>query len=231
MATQWNNTLASDNTKLGFGLSIIPVSSSKIPFCQWKQYQFKTAPVENWYNHYQNQATVGIIAGWVSQNIECIDIDIKNDPLATIYEEYKSLIPEDLFLRLIIQTTPNHGYHFIYRCPDAVIDNNQKLALHSNQQVIIKSIGDGYFCTNKLNNQILQGQFDLSNPSEIIIPIITPTDREFLLETAKSLTRYFPKPTANLSDDNSTSMNANRFIDNGLFNENYINNCFKQIIL
>lgn len=225
MATQWNNTLVSDNTKLGFHLSIIPVSSNKSPITSWKQYQFKTAPVENWYNHYQNQATVGIIAGWVSQNIECIDIDVKNDPLATIYEEYKSLIPEDLFLRLIIQTTPNLGYHLIYRCPDAVIGGNQKLALHTNGEVIIETRGEGgYFCTNKLNNQILQGQFDLSNPSDIIIPVITPTEREFLLETARSLTRYLPKPTANQSDDNSISMNAKRFIDNDHYQKNYINN-------
>ena len=218
-----------DNTKLGFGLSIIPVNSNKIPTAQWKQFQFKTAPVENWYNHYQNQATVGIIAGWVSMNIECIDIDIKNDPLATIYEEYCRLIPKELLDRLIIQTTPNHGYHFISRCPDAVISGNQKLALHTNGEVILETRGEGgYFCTNKLNNQILQGQFDLSNPSDIIIPVITPTEREFLLETARSLTRYLPTPTANQSDDNAISMNAKRFIDNDHYQKNYINNCINR---
>jgi len=205
-----------DNTKLGFGLSIIPVSLNKIPFCQWKQYQFKTAPVENWYNHYQNQATVGIIAGWVSQNIECIDVDLKNDPLKTIYDEYCRLIPKELLDRLIIQTTPNHGYHLIYRCPDVVIGGNQKLALHSNGEVIIETRGEGgYFCTNLVNNTVLQGQFNLSNPSEIVIPVITPSEREFLLETARSLTRFFPMAKALSADDNTEgniSRNAKGFV-------------------
>ena len=209
-----NNQLQEANKLLqGFNLSIIPVSSNKTPFASWKQYQISAAPIENWFKHYQNQATVGIIAGRVSQNIECIDIDVKNDPQKSIYEEYCRLIPIELLDRLIIQSTPNFGYHLIYRCPDAVIESNQKLALHTNKEVIIETRGEGgYFCTNRLNNQVLQGKFDLSNPSEIIIPIITPKEREFLLETARSLTRYFPNVKVSSATDNSnTSKNVKSF--------------------
>ena len=206
-----NNQLnVADKLLQGFNLSIIPVGSTKTPFAPWKQYQTSTAPFENWYKHYQNQFTVGIIAGKVSGNLECIDIDVKNDPLKTIYEEYCGLIPKDLLNRLIIQSTPNFGYHFIYKCPDVVIESNQKLALHSNGEVIIETRGEGgYFCTNRLNNQILQGQFDLSKPSEIVIPVITPEEREFLLEVARSLTRFFPMVKSTSSTDNTKGSSKN----------------------
>ena len=208
-----NQLIVADNKKQGFDLSIIPVSSNKTPFGPWKHYQTLIAPIEKWVGHYQNQGTVGIITGRVSQNAECLDIDVKNDPLKTIYEDYCHLIPKDLLDRLIIQTTPNHGYHFIYRCPDTMIEGNQKLALHSNREVIIETRGEaGYFCTNQVNNKVIQGQFDLLNPSEIIIPVITPEEREFLLESARSLTRFFPMVKDSSSNDNSgNSKNVKSF--------------------
>src|SRR5674476_26144 len=67
-----------------FDLSIIPVSTNKIPFDPWAEYQTKIAPISYWHSHYVNQGTIGIITGQISGNLECIDIDIKNDPLKTI---------------------------------------------------------------------------------------------------------------------------------------------------
>ncbi len=175
-----------------FSLSIIPVSSKKSPFSTWKKFQQVIAPTAIWHSHYLNQGTVGIIAGKVSGNLECIDVDAKNDPNNTIIDEYTNLIPEDLLRRLVIQTTPNGGLHLIYRCPEVTIEKNQKLALHSNQEVIIETRGEGgYFCTSRFNNEIMQGQFDLIN-LEVNIPEISKEERDFLLETARSLTRWFP---------------------------------------
>lgn len=184
-----------------FGLSIIPVSSAKIPFKEWKEYQSKIAPISLWHPHYQNQGTIGIITGKVSGNLECIDVDVKNDPQKTIMTEYSDLIPDDLLRKLIIQTTPNNGFHLIYRCPEADIDRNQKLALNSLKEVIIETRGEGgYFCTNSVNNEIKQGKFDLLN-LDIDIPVITKQERELLLDLARSLTRWFPTE----SNDNSKS--------------------------
>ena len=183
------------------GLSIIPVSSAKIPFKEWKEYQSKVAPISLWHPHYQNQGTVGIITGKVSGNVEIIDVDIKNDPKKTIMAEYSALIPDDLLRKLIIQTTPNNGFHLIYRCPEADIDRNQKLALNSLKEVIIETRGEGgYFCTSKVNNQIKQGTFDLQNLN-VDIPVITKQERQLLLDLARSLTRWFPTE----GDDNSKS--------------------------
>jgi hypothetical protein len=201
MKTQYD-VKETDKTVTGnelIDLSIIPVSTNKIPFNPWAEYQTKIAPISYWHSHYVNQGTIGIITGKISGNLECIDIDIKNDPLKTIITEYANLIPEDLLSRLIIQTTPSGGQHYIYRCPEATIEKNLKLAYHTDKAIIIETRGEGgYFCTSKINNKVMQGKFNLEN-LEIKIPIITPDERIFLLETARSLTRYFPTLTDKLS--------------------------------
>lgn len=182
-----------------FGLSIIPVSSAKQPFGKWKEYQSKIPPISLWHQHYQNKGTVGIITGKVSGNLEIIDVDVKNDHQKTIMTEYSDLIPDDLLRKLIIQTTPNNGFHLIYRCPEADIDRNQKLAMNSLKEVIIETRGEGgYFCTSKVNNQIMQGTFDLQNLN-VDIPVITKQEHQLLLDLARSLTRWFPPE----SEDNS----------------------------
>ena len=193
MELQWdfnNNRTEVDDQVLG--LSIIPVASNKIPFKPWAKYQREIAPISDWHPHFLAQGTVGIITGRISGNLECIDVDIKNDPRKTINDEFIRLIPHELLFRLIVQTTPTSGLHVIYRCPDAIIDKNLKLAWHSDKSIIIETRGEGgYFCTSKINNKILQGKFDLENLN-VEIPNITTEERNFLLETARSMTRYVP---------------------------------------
>ena len=177
------------------GLSIIPVNSNKSPFKSWARYQKEIADFEDWHRHYVNQGTVGVITGRISGNLECLDIDVKNDPLKSVMTEFSDRIPDDLLSRLLIQSTPNNGFHIIYRCPEATIDGNLKLALHQDKAVIIETRGEaGYFCTSKTSNDILQGVFNLET-LEVEIPEISADEREFLLESARSLTRYFPNTT------------------------------------
>jgi predicted P-loop ATPase len=204
---EWDFNSSGTDTKIDpkeFGLSIIPVAITKKPIIKsWSEYQSTIAPIALWHSHYINQGTVGIITGKISGNLECIDIDIKNDPTGKIITEYSNIIPPDLLKKLVIQSTPSGGQHFIYRCPDATIDKNLKLALHSDRTVIIETRGEGgYFCTSKVNNKIMQGVLDLENLYEDI-PVITPEERNLLLDLARSLTRYFPS--------GSTSKNGEPF--------------------
>lgn len=183
-----------DKIIIKIGLSIIVVSSQKIPFKPWQEFQSKIAPIGEWYDHFKNQGTVGIICGKVSGNLEVIDIDIKNDPELSIFEYFMDLVPISLKNRLLLQITPNKGWHIIYRCPEVDIEPNQKLALHTDGNVLIETRGEGgYFCTNKTEYHFIQGKFDLED-LEIEIPVITAEEREFLLNTARSLTRFFPSP-------------------------------------
>jgi hypothetical protein len=217
----WNFSTSgnTENDDQALGLSIIPVASNKIPFKPWGEYQTKISPVSYWHSHYLNQGTIGIITGKISGNLECIDIDIKNDPQKTIITEYANLIPEELLRRLIIQSTPSGGQHYIYRCPKAIIDKNLKLALHSDKTVILETRGEGgYFCTSKINNKIMQGKLNLSN-LEVDIPVITPKEREFLLEAARSLTRYIPRQSEKISKNDKSYVYTEPAIND--FNDKY----------
>ena len=218
---EWDFNSSGTDTKIDpkeFGLSIIPVSTTKIPFKPWAEYQSTIAPIALWHSHYINQGTVGIITGKISGNLECIDIDIKNDPTGKIITEYSNIIPPDLLKKLVIQSTPSGSRHFIYRCPDATIDKNLKLALHSDRTVILETRGEGgYFCTSKVNNKVMQGVLELENLYEDI-PVITPEERNLLLELARSLTRFFPS--------GNTSKNGEPFVYNepaiNEFNNKYL---------
>jgi hypothetical protein len=200
-----SETQNSDCLPDGIGISIIPVASNKKPFRPWAEYQSNIAPISLWHSHYINQGTVGIITGRVSGNLECIDIDLKNDPKKTIITEFNALIPDELLGRLLIQSTPSGGLHYIYRCNEACIEGNLKLALHSDRTVILETRGEaGYFCTSKVNNKILRGKFDLET-LVVDIPVITAEERNFLLESARCLTRYFPSPVKETKNNKSFS--------------------------
>ncbi len=194
-------------TDKAFELSIIPVSSQKIAFKRWKEFQQQISPIDNWHSHFINGGYVGIITGSISGNLEIIDIDTKNDPDKTIHNEYFNLIPKDLLNRLIIQTTPNSGYHLIYQCPSVTIEPSQKLAKSETGEVIIETRGEGgYFCTHLNDYKIIQGTLDLTNLN-VDIPIISKNERDLLLETARSLTRYFTIPNSKSFTYNEQTIN------------------------
>lgn len=176
------------------GLSIMRTSSQKTPLGTWKQYQSEIAPENTWIDHYRKGGYVGVITGKISGNLEVIDIDSKHDiGDSKIYDEYKKIIPQELLDKLLIQTTPNKGYHFIYRCLDCTITGNEKLAWNENDEVLIETRGEGgYFCHHLNDYKITQGKFDLLN-GDIEIPIITKQERALLLTLARSLTKSFAK--------------------------------------
>jgi len=67
MEIEWDfNSGSTSGESQTIGLSIIPVSSAKIPY---KEYQSKIAPIAIWHSHYITQGTVEIIAGKISGNL------------------------------------------------------------------------------------------------------------------------------------------------------------------
>ena len=195
---QFNQQLKNDGLQVeesvnrNLNLSIIPVAPTKIPFKGWKQYQQIPSPIENWHSHFLNGGYVGVICGDISKNLECLDFDLKNDPEKSIFDQFKPLIPQPLLDSLIIQTTPNGGFHLIYRCPEEVIPSSHKLAINQSGETIIETRGTGgYFCTSLNDYKVIQGTFNLTD-LHADIPVISRKDREFLLDTARSLTRFTP---------------------------------------
>lgn len=104
-------------------VQFMPVKASKRPiFKEWEKTKKK-------YDLSKCEA-VGLVCGAISGNIEVIDIDAKYDLTGRLFDEYRRSIHEvdkSLLRKLVVQSTVNGGYHFIYRCE--IIDSNKKLAL------------------------------------------------------------------------------------------------------
>ena len=201
-------------------ISAVPVSSQKISYRPWKEFQHEIAPWLPWYDQLKKSGNIGIITGRISGNLEVIDIDVKNDPYETIFEEYRTLIPVSLYKKLLIQATPNKGYHFIYRCPDIIIPGSQKLALHENKEVILETRGEGgYACHHLKDYEVIQGTMDLLS-LKADIPIITLEERDLLLTLARSLNRSkeikefkYSEPAINVFNEDFDILSV--FEDNG----------------
>jgi hypothetical protein len=134
-----------------------------------------------------NDGYVGIITGHISGNYEVVDIDPKNDPTSQILYHYRKLIPDELYQKLVVVRTPSGGHHYYYRC--SVIEPNQVLAKHTNNQTIIETRGEGgYVCHHVSDYEVIQGVFNLETMDYVLYEL-SIEERELLLSAARSLDR------------------------------------------
>ena len=199
------------------GLSVIPTEKkTKRPTCgKWAGFQNKipTEPqINKWFGN-GNSHCSALIGGKVSGNLECLDFDLKGE----LYRPFMEIVRDerpDLLKTLVIERTQNSGYHVIYRCEDTV-SGNTKL---SQRAVEVDSKGEHdykgkVFQASKVNDKWFiimdlietrgEGGYFLCAPSpgyELIqgqienLPILSKTDRDYLINTAKSLNEWI-KPT------------------------------------
>lgn len=191
------------------GLSVIPVNpKSKKSETVWKDRQ------EIPYNPEQLAKMkiegIGIIAGWVSGNVECIDFDF----LAAYFEPWKQIVESEslgLTKRLLLQKTQSNGLHVVYRCKDLEIPGSQELAF---EKIQVDEQGTHEYQGKKLKAQKEDGvyyiypcmietrgtgAYFLAAPSpgyEVIngdsflsIPEITFEERGILIRAAKALNK------------------------------------------
>jgi len=117
---------------LQLGLSVLPTKADKKPnIGSWKHLQKKRLTEEEAERLFLNEHTegIGIITGTISGSLEVIDIDCKYDLTGKLWEDYSSLLKDNLYEtydRLVIAKTKSGGYHIYYRCP--TIEGNLKLA-------------------------------------------------------------------------------------------------------
>ena len=194
-----------DNTET-FDLSIIEVNKNKVPKGMWKEYQHTLNPISNWFQHFDNGGYVGLITGSISRNLEVIDIDSKNDPTNRIIGEYTSIIPKELYDKLVVVSTPSGGQHFYFRCDS--IEGNQVLAKNSDNRTIIETRGEGgYVCFHQSEYPVIQGVIDLSNLTHHI-QTITNEERDLLFTLARSLDRSIQ---VKITKQNYSEESINRF--------------------
>lgn len=110
------------------GFSTIPVDAHKQPaIFSWNKYQTKPmtdAEIDEAYEK-DNVFGIALLTGGTNK-ITAIDFDLKYDLTETLFNEYKRKIPVELLKKMLVHTTKNDGFHFIFQCD--IIEGNQKLA-------------------------------------------------------------------------------------------------------
>jgi hypothetical protein len=189
-------TLSQLTDLVASGLSVIPttVDGQKRPLVkEWKKYQ-TTPPtldeLRTWADRYHG---VGVIMGWVSGGLECIDVDTKNDPTNKMWDEllFRLTCAGDFADKLVIETTPSGGKHIFYRYGDAhtVRDGNLKLAYAAhNQQAMIETRGAGGYalCDPSVGYEVFRGAMTE-------IEAITHDDRDTIIEICRSFNEVAPE--------------------------------------
>ena len=165
------------------GLSVLPAKRlAKRPSLPgWKNFQLRIPQerqVVEWFS--KPEDAICVVTGQVSGNLEMLDFDRGGDR----FEAWKEQIPPELLARLVIESSQSGGKHVIYRCSEP-INGNMKLAMgfrDGAMVTLIETRGEGglFLCAPTLGYSLEQG-------SLTEIPVLTPQEREILLETAWSL--------------------------------------------
>ncbi len=205
------------------GYSLIPVDQNKKALITWKQCQINPLSETELRIHLDKPETKIAMLGGV-RNVECIDLDTKNieidsDPhkLESILEGIRSKIPNAIYSKLIIQTTPSGGGHLIYRCSE--VQPNQILVRNSIGRPIVETRGKGgYFVISPSSGYVLlQGGFDE-------LQELSPQERNELFVACKSVFKSSPVPS---SDDIELSTDINYSERNGLYSA--VEACIQQL--
>jgi hypothetical protein len=137
------------------GLSVVPIKDdgSKSPAVPWKPFTDHLpteATVRRWFA--DGRLGVGVPGGKVSGNLEHLDFDAGADQVFPAWCELVEAECRGLVDRLSIRTTPRPGMACSYRCRDAVIPGNTKLAERQDPEkpdkpiTLIETRGEGGQC-------------------------------------------------------------------------------------
>ena len=171
------------------GLSVLPAGQDKRPTVGWKILQKEIAHRNEVTRFFHNgEASLGIVCGNVSGNLEVIDFDKSGRDYDRWAEDVEKEVP-GLVERLVKQQTQSGGYHIAFRCSQITTPGNQKLATDPDGSVSIETRGEcGYILAYPSSGyDIKQGLFSR-------VPDITPAERAALLLTAKLLDKRTDGP-------------------------------------
>jgi hypothetical protein len=173
-------------------LSIIPVIG-KSPAGKWKEFQSRLPSIDE----LVYDEGIALVCGNVSGGVECIDVDVKNDPSGTLMARLREALWECAsipFDDLVLQGTPSKGCHIIFKSSES--EGNQVLAKTTDQKVLIETRGNGGYCViaPSPGYELVHGDFKN-------IPIITPDQRESLFTICRSLNEYFEEVQPNVQKE------------------------------
>lgn len=178
-----------------WGFSVIPVEVSKKSVLRWKIYQKRHMTDREIHHYFRHPLAAGIavICGAVSGNLEVIDIDAKNDLSGKLIISFGTQIRNrhpEIFNKLVIASTRNRGYHFLYKCETAsrcmvlarrpTTDAERAKDPHVKVKVLIETRADGGYGV-----VYPTGGYRFLRGSMQSIQILTAEERDALLALAR----------------------------------------------
>ena len=176
------------------GLVVLPNDpAAKYPtgLPKWEQITPTEHDIKRWFGNGKEHA-IGV------RDVEGLDFDNKGQPDAdTLLREWSDLCQQlspGLPKRLLLEKTPSGGYHLVWRCE--AIQGNQKLATRPPTSAELAA-SPRLTSVTLIETRGKGGQFQVA-PSpgyELLrgdwaaLPIITPAERQIILDCARALTR------------------------------------------
>jgi len=157
---------------LSLGFHCIPCKTDKTPCVSWKKYMEEKPTIDI----FKKFETVAILGG---RKLEILDIDTKYHSSKSIYDQFKSIVADNIYKEFLIIQTPSGGYHYYYYTD--ISEGNQKLSQNIKKEVLFETRGNnGYcLCPPSKNYQILSGGFEN-------IPYLTNDERQCLHQICRA---------------------------------------------
>ena len=157
------------------GLNILPASKSqKRPLCKWRDFTTTRPEFSRVFSESTTFDALAVVCGQTSGGLEVIDFDQKG----ILFQAFKNKVGDALD-GCVIESTQSGGFHVAYRTPAP--GRNVKLA-NTESGCAIETRGEGGICIISPTNG-----YDLRSGSWVDLPTISKGQREFLIESARSL--------------------------------------------
>ena len=173
------------------GLSVIPIrgDGTKRPALDtWKPYQTRIPNEEEVRDWFDDRDDLGL-AILASGGLEVLDFDEPD-----LFQPWAALVQEaapGVLAKLPSVHTPSGGRHVYYRCENFA--GSMKLARDENGKTLIETRGDGAYVLappSPPQCHTANKPYELAEgPSLIHVPLITPRQRDALLDAARSFNR------------------------------------------
>ena len=124
--------------------NVLPVNANKEPLVlKWTHWQTeRQEPTHILSMPWDSAHGIAMIMGF--NGLECIDVDLKNDPQGTIVRDFLDKITDlgpDLLNKLYCEWTPSGGIHIVYQCN--TVGRSTVLARNKEGDPIIETKGHG----------------------------------------------------------------------------------------
>lgn len=171
------------------GLCVLPaLPNEKRPaLSNWRKYTSSlptSEEVDEWTNN-KLPSRICIVCGAVSGGLECLDFDDGG----SAFQKWREQIPDHLYDRLFIESTPSGGIHCWYRLADAPVPANRKIAKNETGKALIETRGEGglALCSPSPEYEKIQGHWET-------LPFLTADEYETICIAAQNCDETPAKP-------------------------------------